>query len=248
MDFWQLLQRGLFLQPGMDLRWLFLGYFLVIAVSYLLGSVNTAVLVSKLVYGDDVRKHGSGNGGMTNMFRVFGKKAGLLTLAGDLLKTFLSVGFAYIFLGSNLGGPYLAGFFCVFGHVFPIYYRFKGGKGVLAAAMTLLMVDPVTFGVAALIFALMFFTTKIVSLSSITAAVMFPLVSYAFHPQQFIVSVVFSLGLSLFVVVMHKDNIRRLLNREEKPITLGKKKPKKEEEPKEEPKRSLLEEDEDETN
>ena len=95
----------------------------------------------------------------------------------------------------------------------------------------------------------MFFTTKIVSISSITAAVMFPLVSYAFHPTQFFVSTVFSLALSLFVVAMHKDNIRRLLNHEEKPITLGKRgKQEKEEKPKiEKKKTSLLEEDDDET-
>ncbi len=247
MNFWDLIHQGLFLRPGMDLRWLFLGYFVVIAVSYLLGSVNTAVLVSKLVYHDDVRKHGSGNGGMTNMFRVFGKKAGLLTLGGDLFKTFLAVGFAYVFLGKLWGGPYLAGFFCVFGHVFPVFYGFRGGKGVLAAAIALLMTDPLTFLFTAIVFALMFFTTKIVSLSSITAAVMFPLIASCFPQNQFIVSTVFSLALGVFVVVMHKDNIRRLLNKEEKRVEFGKKK-KEGEASSEEKKHSLLEEDENEEN
>ncbi len=248
MSFFELLERGLLLQEGTDIRLFFLWYLAAAAVSYLLGSVNTAVLVSQWFYHDDIRKYGSKNAGMTNMFRVFGKKAGFLTLAGDALKAFLSVLLASVFLGKHFGAPYVAAFFCAFGHVFPVFYGFKGGKGVIVAAVSILFIDPLVFLFVAIVFALMFFTTKIVSLSSITAALLYPLISSCFPKNNFIVSVVFSLALGVFVVVMHKDNIRRLWNKEECPVAFGKKK-KEEPAPAVSKKRSLVDDEEnDETN
>ncbi|MBR5817153.1 MAG: glycerol-3-phosphate acyltransferase, partial [Clostridia bacterium] len=142
------LQEGLFsrLFPNNILpetgAWLFyLAYFgfalIVIVSSYLLGSVNTAIVVSKTLYRDDIRKHGSGNAGLTNMLRTYGKGAAGLTLLGDLLKTAIAVLIAAVFWGFNyvggistsLGFCYIAGLFAVVGHIFPIYYKFKGGKG-----------------------------------------------------------------------------------------------------------------------
>ena len=119
--------------------------------------MNTAVVVSKLFYHDDIRKHGSKNAGMTNMFRVFGKKAGFLTLAGDFLKAFLAVFVTKILFGGHFGAPYVAAFFCAFGHIFPVFYGFKGGKGVLIAAVSILFLDPLVFLLVAAVFALMFF-------------------------------------------------------------------------------------------
>lgn len=197
-------------------------FFFVIAISsYLLGSINSAVLISKTIYGYDVRDYGSGNAGMTNMFRSFGKKAGFLTLAGDALKALIAVVIGYVLLGGP--GQYMAGFFCMIGHMFPIYFKFKGGKGVIVSAMTILLIDPLVFAVLLVLFALMFAATQIISASSLTAAFFFPLVVYAFnasHPK--ISYIFFSMMISFFVIAMHKDNIRRLMNKTEKKFTIKK--------------------------
>ncbi len=203
------------------LSFLIIGFFLIAILSYLLGSINTAVLLSKKIYGYDVRDYGSGNAGMTNMFRTFGKKAGLLTLAGDAVKALLAISIAFFILGGP--GQYIAGFFCILGHVFPVYYRFKGGKGVVVGAITVLLIDPLVFLVLLLIFSLMFAATQIISASSITAAFFYPLVVYAFnirHPST--VYLLFSLFIAFFIIAMHRENIHRLLNKTEKKFTFGK--------------------------
>ena len=108
----------------------------VIIVSYLLGSINTSIIISKVLYKDDIRRHGSGNAGMTNMLRTYGKGAAGLTLVGDLMKTVIAIFFAAFFFGfgyvrgvsTGMGICYVAGLFVVIGHVFPIFYNFKGGK------------------------------------------------------------------------------------------------------------------------
>ena len=122
-----------------------LGNLLIVAAAYLLGSLNFAIIVSKKLYGKDIRKYGSHNAGMTNMFRTFGKKAGLLTLAGDAGKALVSVLLGRLLLGED--GAYLAGLFCILGHIAPAYYRFKGGKGVVVTAVTVAIIDPVIFAV-----------------------------------------------------------------------------------------------------
>ena len=223
MGFFELLDKGLILREGSDIRWLILGYAAVAVISYLIGSVNTAVIVSCALYKKDIREFGSKNAGMTNMFRVFGKKAGILTFVGDALKALVSVLIAAVIVGRLAGGPNVAGFFCVAGHVFPLYYGFKGGKGVLVSAVTILFIDPVVFVFVMAVFALMFFATHYVSLASITAAALYPLINSVFRASnQFIVQTVFSLGLAIFVIVMHKDNIRRLMDGEEPRTYLGK--------------------------
>ena len=125
---------------------------IVLMSAYFLGSINSAILFSKLVYKDDIRNHGSGNAGMTNMLRTFGGKAALLTLAGDLGKTVISVFFAGLMFGFNYvacisvqGFCYVAGLFAVLGHVFPVYYKFKGGKGVLVTSTMALILTPIQF-------------------------------------------------------------------------------------------------------
>ncbi len=196
--------------------------FLLCAISaYLLGSINTAILVSKKCYGFDIRDYGSGNAGMTNMFRTFGKKAGFLTLGGDVAKAMVALIIGFLLLGG--AGQYVAGFFCLLGHVFPVYYRFKGGKGVIVSAITILLIDPLVFLVLVGIFALMFAATRIISASSITAAFFYPLVVYAFnvnHPGM--LYILFSLFISFIVIAMHRENIHRLLNKTEKKFTIKK--------------------------
>lgn len=200
-------------------------FFAVAIVSYLLGSINSAVIISKKIYGYDVRDYGSGNAGMTNMFRSFGKKAGFLTLGGDVLKALVSVVLGFVLLGGP--GQYVAGFFCMLGHIFPIFFRFKGGKGVIVSAITVLLIDPLVFLILALIFGLMFLATQIISASSLTAAFFFPMVVYAFniqHPN--IMYLLFSIMMAFFVIAMHKENIHRLLNKTEKKFTIKKEKKK----------------------
>ena len=196
-------------------------FFLITAiVPYLLGSINSAIIISKKIYGYDVRDYGSGNAGMTNMFRSFGKKAGFLTLGSDVLKALISVVLGYVLLGG--AGQYMAGFFCMLGHMFPVYFKFKGGKGVIVSAITILLIDPLVFAVLVLLFALMFAATQIISASSLTAAFFFPLVVYAFNRPCKIEYLFFSLMISFFVIAMHKENIQRLLNKTEKKFTIKK--------------------------
>lgn len=203
-----------------------------IAAGYFLGSVNSALVVSRSVFHDDIRKYGSGNAGMTNMFRTYGKKGGFLTLAGDFLKTVLATLIGFLLLPGDIGA-YISGLFCVLGHSFPIYYRFKGGKGVLAAAVMLLMVDLPTFGLTVLVFAVILVGLRMVSLASIMAALFMPLwlnISYTV-----ILGNGSTAGLRLFIAViitflvifMHRENIRRIQKHEEPKIRLpwDKKKP-----------------------
>lgn len=214
-----------YLSPSNYLTFLGLSFLFIAIIAYLLGSVNTAVVVSKGMYKSDVREQGSGNAGMTNMFRCFGKKAGFLTLGGDVLKALIAVVLGFFVLGGP--GQYIAGFFCILGHVFPLYFSFKGGKGVIVAAITVLLIDPLVFLVLLIIFGLMFAATQIISASSITACFFYPLVVYAFnmsHPN--IIYFLFSLMIAFFVIAMHRENIHRILNKTEKKFTIRKDKDK----------------------
>ena len=187
-------------------------YLLSMIVPYLLGSINTAILVSKHKYGDDIRNHGSGNAGLTNVLRTYGKKAALITLAGDTLKAVVSVAFGYLFMGYQTA--YIAALFCMLGHMFPCYYRFKGGKGVLVSAASLLIL------VAG---------TKFVSLGSIMAALLMPLILNRIANMTGNVAValglpaIISIIMAVLVVFMHRKNIKRLLNGTENKISFKKK-------------------------
>ena len=223
---------GLFVEkipPEARSPWLTAGVLLLIAlVGYLLGSVNPAVIISRKKYGKDVREYGSGNAGMTNMFRCFGKTAGFLTLAFDSLKAVVAVGIGYLVFGAT--GAYLGGFFCLLGHSFPVFFGFKGGKGVIVSAITILFIDPLVFAAIAVIFGLMFLATRIVSASSITAAFFYPAMVYAFSrflPGRTGLETLFSLLIAILVIAMHRENIHRLMDRTEKKVEFGKKKDKK---------------------
>ena len=215
---------GFFLQgkTGGEFLFCLLTFFALIVVSsYLLGSINSAIIISKTFYGYDVRDYGSGNAGMTNMFRSFGKRAGIGTLLGDVLKALISVVLGFVLLGGP--GQYIAGFFCMIGHMFPVYFKFKGGKGVIVSAITILLIDPLVFLILVIIFGLMFAATQIISASSISAAFFFPLVVYAFNYQRpNIIYFLFSFFIAAFVIAMHKENIKRILNKTEKKFTIKK--------------------------
>lgn len=211
-----------------------IGWIAVGIIAYLLGSLNSAIIISKSKYKQDIRSFGSGNAGLTNMLRVYGKDGALLTLAGDIAKQFVSVLVGAILLGRY--GAYLAGLFCMLGHIFPIYYRFKGGKGVLTAATMILLIDPLVFVILFIIFALTLAITRYVSLSSIIAAISYPAtmsIANGNHPHIF--ELVFALFVAAVVIVMHRSNLRRLFRNEENKFSF-KKKPKQEEKTTEEEK------------
>ena len=156
--------------------------------AYLLGSIDTGILVSKFLYHDDVRKYGSGAAGMTNMLRTFGKKAAALTAFGDVLKGVLAVCIGrWLFTlmpESTMLSPYLAVYlaaiFAIIGHLKPLYFGFKGGKGVLVAAGAILAVQPVLLPVLALIFLVCLVPTGMVSLGSITMAAAYPVLTLVY--------------------------------------------------------------------
>lgn len=196
------------------------GVLLCIAVPYLLGSLNPAIVFSKLIYRDDIRNHGSGNAGTTNMLRTFGLKAAALTLICDFLKAILAVWFGLLIMGS-VGGTSIAGFFVVFGHLFPVFYRFKGGKGVACAAMVALAIEPWIFVFLLLIFLVVAIGTRYVSLASIMCALFYPLLFRAFAGDVPF-SILMAFMIMAFVLFMHRENFKRIQNRTESKLDLSK--------------------------
>lgn len=226
-DYWNLvywLSNKLSLQGGGRASLLLVGALLCIAIPYLMGSINPAILISKAVYRDDIRTHGSGNAGTTNMLRTFGTKAAVCTLLCDFAKAILATLLGRLILGEM--GQSLAGFFVGFGHMFPIYYRFKGGKGVACFAMVGLVIHPLIFVGLLTVFLIVLIGTKYVSLASVMAAFMFPFLMRAFAGDQSL-AVAMAVMATCFVVFMHRENLRRIWNNEESKIDFSKFKRKK---------------------
>ena len=180
---------------------------LIALLAYLLGSFCASIPLSRRCCGGDVRLYGSGNAGATNMARVYGLKAGLATLLLDMLKTVAAMLLGEYFLGS--AGKAVAGAFCIIGHCFPLYFGFRGGKGVsVGAALGLMTGLPVLGIIMAVFFATAAISRK-VSLGSVTAAVSLPLASWlTLAGEEIIIMNVFSAAL---VVFMHRGNISRLI-------------------------------------
>ncbi len=238
-----ILQDGLYttlVLSGLDTATLGILYVLfaviVGAIGYLLGSINTSIVTSKLIYHEDIRSHGSGNAGMTNMLRTYGGKAALMTLAGDLLKTVFAVLIGGLFLGlgyvggiSTGVGGYIGAFFAILGHVFPVYYKFKGGKGVLATATMALVLTPVPFIILFALFALIVWLSRYVSLGSICAAVLYPVLVNGYfefvfptvkiHPIVALITIL----IAILVVWCHRSNIVRISNQTESKLSFSKK-------------------------
>lgn len=208
--------------------WIVLGLaiFLAAAVPYIFGSFNSAIIVSKYKYHQDIRNYGSGNAGLTNMYRVYGKSGAGLTLLGDIGKQILSVLFGIIMLGQY--GAYLAGGFCMIGHILPVFYNFKGGKGVLTAATMILLIDPMIFCVLIVVFILVLLITRYVSLASIMAAFTYPAAVYyaerirtGNNPDMF--QMLFALFIGCVIIYMHRSNIYRIFNNQETKFSFRKK-------------------------
>ncbi|MEG0339510.1 MAG: glycerol-3-phosphate 1-O-acyltransferase PlsY, partial [Oscillospiraceae bacterium] len=156
-------------------------------LAYLLGSINFAIIISKLCYRKDIRTFGSGNAGMTNVLRTFGKGAAAATLIGDIAKGTVGVLFGrtiFILISAEsnpLYGAYIAAIFAVLGHLFPIYFKFKGGKGVSVATGALLAIEPTLIIALVVIFLIVFLCSKMVSLASVICAISYPLLTFVLN-------------------------------------------------------------------
>ena len=222
-------------QPISNMQMLLNNWFIALLaflVAYLLGSINTAVIVTRVVTKgkEDIRNMGSGNAGFTNVLRSVGKVPAIFTIVFDFLKSVIAV-----IIGGNgiiVIGKYLCGFFCILGHSYPIFFKFKGGKGIVTAAGMMLVADWRVFVMILSTFLIVFIFSKIISLASITCACLFPVYTliltlidyfnfgYSIYYVILCTAAAFMIG--LFVVIKHSDNIKRLRAGEEKKITAKK--------------------------
>lgn len=210
--------------------------FLCIAVtaiaSYLFGSFNSALIVCRLLKHDDIRNYGSKSAGLTNVLRVYGKLPALITLLCDLFKGVIAVVLARFvvtnilgvqFFGDGLFIGYVAGVCVVLGHIFPLYYGFKGGKGVLTACTTMLAVDPVTTLLCLAVFIIIVSITKYVSLGSIVSMVFYPILTGITQLcrgyDSVWINVLFAVLLAVLIIYKHKANIIRLKSHEENKLS-----------------------------
>lgn len=196
-------------------------------IAYLLGGLNFAIIISKYKFKDDIRRYGSGNAGMTNMLRTYGKAAAAFTLLGDMAKAMLSVVIGTLLAGES--GAYIAGLFAVIGHAFPCYYKFKGGKGIVVTASMLLCLEPIVFLILFVIFVLLVASTKYLSLGSIIGMMLYPLLlnrMYSFLNgglgESAVVAIVSILN-ALLVIWLHRENLGRLWRGTENKFSLKKK-------------------------
>lgn len=215
------------------------------AASYLISSVNTSIIVTRIVTHKDIRTMGSGNAGFTNVLRCVGKVPAAITFVGDFLKGIVSVAVAMLLMINVQGDQadifraylmYIAGLFAVVGHTFPIYYKFKGGKGVVTTFAVMLMTDWRTLVCALLIFAIFFMITRIVSVCALINFTVYPITTFVWRfldlkgittaisplrepTMSFIIyASAAALLIGLLIIIRHKDNIKRLINGTEKKI------------------------------
>jgi len=203
--------------------------------AYLIGSVPTALWVGKTYYGIDIREHGSGNSGATNTFRVLGKKPGSIVMAVDIFKGWAATSLAGLLLIYHavpedyvVPCMLLYGFLAVLGHIYPVYAGFRGGKGVATVLGMVLAVHPLPALVCLGIFLIVLIISKYVSLSSMTAAVCFPLLMLipAFQPEHSAHLLLgFGIVVAILVVYTHRKNITRLRQGTESKVYLFGKKP-----------------------
>jgi acyl phosphate:glycerol-3-phosphate acyltransferase len=192
---------------------------LVVFVAYLLGSIPFGYLIVRAKHGGDVRTSGSGGTGATNVSRRAGKVAGVITLICDALKGFLAVFFARVLAGSDVSGSWMvamAAIAAIVGHCFPVWLRFKGGKGVATGVGVFLALCPPALGCALLIFVPVFWFSRYVSLASISSALAFPIFVTFFNfigscPLDRVPLLAASVAGAILVVVMHRGNISRLI-------------------------------------
>lgn len=193
-------------------------YVIFIIIAYLLGSIPSALIVGKIGYNIDVREHGSKNMGATNAFRVLGKKAGIIVTISDILKGTLAT------IAPLIGAMFmdvevsrlLVGIFAVIGHTYPIFAKFKGGKAVATSGGVILGINPLLFLVIVATFLITLKITKYVSLSSMITGVIATIISAFLHDSLLFYMILF---LTIFVIIRHRENIKRIKNKTEPKIT-----------------------------
>lgn len=192
---------------------------LVMLLSYFFGCFNGSFMVSHFIIRDDVRKHGSGNAGLTNFYRTYGAKYALLVIACDMGKTVAACllgSFFFRCLGwDGTLGMLLAGLGCELGHIFPVFYGFRGGKGILSGGTLVLLLNWRVAAVAWALFLLLWLTTRYVSLASITATCSAPITVYFVYGHNWLYTGL-CLAVAALVVWCHRENIQRLLHGTEK--------------------------------
>lgn len=210
-------------------------YIIMLAVPYLLGGINTSIIVTKLKTGKDIRSMGSGNAGLTNTLRTQGKGTAVVVLLGDVAKAVaavLIVRFAFLLLADvrtfdAASGmtwvEYMAAFMTVVGHVFPVYYGFKGGKGVLAAISGIFVLDWRTGCILLGVFIVLVAITRYVSLGSCVSSALFCVCTALFgslvdNDPAFIVNAIIAAFTGGLIIFMHRGNIQRLINHTEKKL------------------------------
>lgn len=204
-------------------------YVIIAVIAYAIGSVNFSVIISRKMAGFDVREKGSKNAGTTNVLRTVGKKAALITLACDILKGIIAVLVAVIIgaFAKNTSSAILvqiAAILVVVGHTFPIFFEFKGGKGV-ATSLGIIILINWQIGLICLLFALVLMAiTRMVSLGSVSAAVLFPVLTL-FIREHYVVEgnyIIFGILLAALVVFNHRANIKRILEGKENKLNFNK--------------------------
>ena len=209
-------------------------YIIIAIIAYLIGSINFSILISKKKAGYDIRQKGSGNAGTTNMLRNLGKKYAAITLICDVLKGVVAIGIAII-VGNILGDTnkallvQIAGVAVVIGHTFPIFFGFKGGKGV-ATSLGILLMTNWQLGLICLVFALVLMAlTRVVSMGSIAAAILYPVLTLFVGGGHYIVEssglgngyFIYSVILAIIVIFNHRENIKRILSGTENKISFN---------------------------
>lgn len=200
-------------------------------LAYILGSFNFAIFITKKFYNKNIKKLGSKNAGMTNVLRNFGKKPALITLFGDMLKGFLSIFicnvlcFRLFTVESLIIFRYVVLIFALIGHIFPVFYNFKGGKGILVVAGSLILVNLKVFLTLLAIFLIVFKLSKIVSFSSLFCAFILPISTFMMNyfnhklsTQITIITTILATIVSVFIIFAHRENIIRLLEKKEPKI------------------------------
>jgi glycerol-3-phosphate acyltransferase PlsY len=198
---------------------------ILIVFAYLIGSIPSSVWLGKRFYKIDVREFGSGNAGATNTFRVLGKKAGIVVLVCDILKGSLAVllaNLSFYQISSNqfVNLQLALGISAVVGHVFPVFAGFRGGKGVATILGIVICLTPITSALVLIVFLTVLILTRYVSLSSILAGISYPILLKFILKNDNQTLFIFSIFVSILLVITHKKNISRLLKKQESRVKL----------------------------
>lgn len=196
-----------------------------ILIAYLLGSIPTSVWIGKAFYNIDVREFGSGNAGATNTFRVLGKNAGIPVLIIDILKGTTAVALAWFSGFENQSGEFInlqlgLGVAALLGHIFPVFAGFRGGKGVATILGIVVCIVPVSCALVLVVFLIVLFISRIVSLSSMIAGLSFPIILNLVLGNEDPILAVFSIVVAVMLIITHRKNIQRLLKKQESKIQL----------------------------